>query len=41
MCLPQQPHTHGRHLSVSDCKIAARAILGGLHHEYRWERLAA
>lgn len=41
MRLPQQPHVHGRHFSVGDCRIAARAILGGLHHEYRWERRAA
>ena len=41
MCLPQQPPAHGRHFSVSDCKVAAQAILGGLDHEYRWERSAA
>jgi putative transposase len=39
MCLPQQPPVHGRHFSAR--KVAARAILGGLHHEYRWERSAA
>ena len=22
-------------------QVAARAVLGGLHHEYRWERIAA
>jgi putative transposase len=37
--LPPQPQ--GRHFSAKDCKIAARAVLGGLHHEYRWERIAA
>jgi transposase InsO family protein len=41
MCLPQQPPAHGRHFSARNCKVAARAILGGLHHEYRWERSAA
>jgi hypothetical protein len=41
MCLPQQPHAHGRHFSAWDCKVAAQATLGGLHHEYRWERSAA
>jgi putative transposase len=35
------PQPHGRHISAKDCKVAARAILGGLHHEYRWERIAA
>jgi len=39
MCLPQQPPAHGRHFSAR--KVAARAILGGLDHEYRWERSAA
>ena len=39
MLLPPQPH--GRYSLVQDCKVAARAILGGLHHEYRWERIAA
>ncbi|MGH9729456.1 MAG: integrase core domain-containing protein [Candidatus Acidiferrales bacterium] len=37
--LPPQPH--GRHFSAKDCKVAARAVLGGLHHEYYWERIAA
>jgi putative transposase len=37
--LPLQGHE--RHSMPQDCKIAARAILGGLHHEYRWERIAA
>jgi hypothetical protein len=41
MCLPQQPPAHGRHFSARNCKVTARAILGGLHHEYRWERVAA
>ncbi len=35
------PQDHGRHSSAPDCKLAARAVLGGLHHEYRWERIAA
>jgi transposase InsO family protein len=33
--------SRGRHFSAKDCKVASRAILGGLHHEYRWERIAA
>ena len=32
--LPRQPHD-------KDYRVTARAILGGLHHEYRWERIAA
>jgi putative transposase len=32
---------HDRHSFAQDCKVAARAVLGGLHHEYRWERIAA
>ena len=32
---------HDRHSLAQDCKIAARAVLGGLHHEYQWERIAA
>jgi hypothetical protein len=32
---------HDRHFSAKDCRVAARAILGGLHHEYGWERIAA
>jgi len=39
MLLAPQPHR--RHFSAKDCKVAARAVLGGLHHEYRWERIAA
>jgi putative transposase len=30
----------GHHLSVHQ-GVASKAILGGLHHEYRWERIAA
>ncbi|MGD0842731.1 MAG: integrase core domain-containing protein [Candidatus Acidiferrales bacterium] len=30
-----------RHFLAHDCTIAVRPVLGGLHHEYRWERLAA
>jgi transposase InsO family protein len=37
--LPLQGHE--RHSLPQDCKVAARAVLGGLHHEYRWERIAA
>jgi hypothetical protein len=32
---------HDRHSFAQDCKVAVRAILGGLHHEYRWEWIAA
>jgi hypothetical protein len=32
---------HDRHSLAQDCKVVARAVLGGLHHEYRWERIAA
>jgi putative transposase len=32
---------HDRHTFAQDCKVAARAVLGGLHHEYWWERIAA
>jgi transposase InsO family protein len=38
---PRQLHAHGTHFLAGDCKVAARATLGGLHHEYRWERSAA
>src|SRR5712691_5093769 len=37
--LPLQGHE--RHSLPQNCKVAARAVLGGLHHEYRWERIAA
>jgi hypothetical protein len=33
--------SHDRHSLPQDYKVAARAVLGGLHHEYRWERIAA
>src|SRR5438445_583372 len=39
MLLPTPPHR--RYFSTDIHKVAARAILGGLHHEYRWERVAA
>jgi transposase InsO family protein len=39
MLLPTQPHR--RYFSTDLHKVAARSILGGLHHEYRWERVAA
>jgi hypothetical protein len=32
---------HDRHFFAQDCKVVAHAVLGGLHHEYRWERIAA
>src|SRR6516164_1647727 len=32
---------HDRHSFAQDCKVASRAVLGGLHHEYRWEGIAA
>jgi putative transposase len=32
---------HDRHSFPQDCKVVARMVLGGLHHEYRWERIAA
>ena len=32
---------HDRHSLAQDCKVVARAVLGGLHHEYQWERIAA
>ena len=34
-------HCNDRHSFAQDCKVASRAVLGGLHHEYRWERIAA
>jgi hypothetical protein len=37
--LPPQPHN--RHSLDQDYTVAARAVLGGLHHEYWWERVAA
>ena len=39
MLLPTQPHS--RRFSTDIHEVAARPILGGLHHEYRWERVAA
>jgi putative transposase len=39
MLLLTQPHR--RYCSTDIHKVAARSILGGLHHEYRWERMAA
>ena len=32
---------HDKHSFPQDCKVVARMVLGGLHHEYRWERIAA
>jgi putative transposase len=34
------PNTH-RHELAADCRITGRAILGGLHHEYELEPIAA
>jgi hypothetical protein len=30
-----------RHQVAPDSKVVARSVLGGLHHEYRLERIAA
>ena len=35
------PQGHDRQSFARECKVVARAVLGGLHHEYRWERIAA
>jgi putative transposase len=35
------PCCHGRHSLARNCKVVGRAILGGLHHEYRLEGIAA
>jgi hypothetical protein len=32
---------HDKHSFPQDCKVVARMVLAGLHHEYRWERIAA
>ena len=32
---------HGRHSLAQDCQVVACAVLGGLHHEYQWETIAA
>jgi putative transposase len=37
--IPRQGHD--RHSFAQDCKVAARAVLGGLHHEHGWETIAA
>ena len=37
--LPRQGHD--RHALAPECKLTTRPILGGLHHEYWWERIAA
>jgi transposase InsO family protein len=39
MLLPTQPHH--TYFSTDIHKVVARRILGGLHHEYHWERVAA
>ena len=35
------PPLQGKHSFPQDCKVAARTVLGGLHHEYGWERITA
>jgi putative transposase len=35
------PCCHERHSLARSCKVVGRAILGGLHHEYRLEGIAA
>jgi putative transposase len=37
LLLPLQGHS--RHSFTQDCKVVAHAVLGGLHHEYRWEMI--
>lgn len=32
---------HDKHSFPEDCKVVARMVFGGLHHEYWWERIAA
>jgi hypothetical protein len=29
-----------KHSFLQDCKVVARMVLGGLPHEYRWEKIA-
>jgi putative transposase len=31
----------GRHFIADHCRVESRRILGGLHHEYGWKRMAA
>ena len=31
----------GRHFLADGCRVESRRILGGLHHEYGWKRMAA
>jgi len=35
------PHPRGERSRSNEYRVASRGILGGLHHEYRWERIAA
>ena len=36
-----RPQGRDRHSLAQGCRVVDRAVLGGLHHEYRWERIAA
>ncbi len=38
--LPANPQTH-RHRLPADVRVTARPVLGGLHHEYGLEKMAA
>jgi hypothetical protein len=40
---PEQPSVsgHPRHQFPKLARVAARSVLGGLHHEYPWEETAA
>jgi putative transposase len=39
--LEVHPRLRGERFFPKEYKITSRRILGGLHHEYRWERMAA
>jgi hypothetical protein len=40
---PERPSAseHPRHQFPKHARVAARSVLGGLHHEYAWEETAA
>jgi hypothetical protein len=38
---PARTHAVDRRALAKTSKVTARAVLGGLHHEYAWERPAA